>query len=84
MSESIDKIHKKVLFSEKKIKNIICGEFKLSSKYSCLQRLYQKCSPGLNKKIQKIKFCIVGNIKRQDKISLLKNKNVEILGSQKN
>ena len=39
--------------------------------------------PGLNKKNSKIKFCIVGNIKRQDKISLLKNKNVEILGSQK-
>ena len=83
VSESIDKIHKKVLFSEKKLRILFVGNLNYLPNILACRDFIKNVLPGLNKKNSKIKFCIVGNIKRQDKISLLKNKNVEILGSQK-
>ena len=84
VSESIDKIYKKISFSKNKIRILFVGNLNYLPNILACRDFIKNILPILNKKNSKIKFSIVGNISKKDKILLLKNKNVEVLGSKKN
>ena len=84
VSESIEKIYKKISFSDKKIRILFVGNLNYLPNILACRDFIKNILPILNKKNSKIKFSIIGNISKKDKFFFLKNKNVEILGSKKN
>ncbi len=85
LTESIDKINKdKFVFSKKNNKIIFIGNLNyLPNILACKEFIYSVI-PRLVKFLPDLKFYVIGNIKLIDKFILSFNKNVKILGEQKN
>ncbi len=85
ITESINKVNKdKFIFSKNNNKILFIGNLHyLPNILACKEFIYNVI-PRLVKFLPNLKFCIIGNIKRIDKFILSFNKNVKILGEQKN
>ena len=84
VDESIEKLNSKVKFSTKKSNILFIGNLNYLPNILAVKDFAKNILPSLVKKNPNIKLCLIGNIKNIDKYLLSKNKNIIILGSQKN
>ncbi len=84
VNESVERINKSVKYSTKNSYILFVGNLNYLPNIIAVKDFIKKILPNLLKKIPNIKFCVIGDIKKVDKYFLSKNKNVIILGSQKN
>lgn len=84
IDESVNVINKKVSFSFNCSRVLFVGNLNYLPNILACKDFIKNILPILIKKIPSIKFTIIGNIKKFDKLFLSKHKNVEILGPKKN
>ena len=84
VNESVEKINKKAKFSTKKPNILFIGNLNYLPNILAVKDFAKNILPTLVKQNPNIKFCIIGDIKNVDKYFLSKNKNIIILGPQKN
>ena len=84
VDESVEKLNKKAKFSTKKSYILFVGNLNYLPNILAVKDFAKNILPSLVKQDPNIKFCVIGNIKNVDKYFLSKNKNIIILGPQKN
>ncbi len=84
IDESIERLNKKFSFSKNNFKVLFIGNLNYLPNILACKDFVKNVLPNLKNKIPNLKFCIVGDVKRSDKIYLSKNKDVQIVGSKKN
>ena len=83
IDESVEKLHKKLSFSSKKLKILFVGNLNYLPNIVACKNFIKDILPKIRIKIPNIKFCIIGDIKDNDRSHLSKYNNVEILGMKK-
>ena len=83
IEESVEKIKSKYLYSKKNFKILFIGNLNYLPNFLACKDFIKQIMPKLNLKLPDIKFCIIGNISKINKMLLPKNINVEILGQKK-
>ncbi len=83
IDESVEKLHKKLSFSSKKLKILFVGNLNYLPNILACKNFIKDILPKIRIKIPNIKFCIIGDIKDNDRSHLSKYNNVEILGMKK-
>lgn len=83
IDESVEKLHKKLSFSSKKLKILFVGNLNYLPNILACKNFIKDILPRIRIKIPNIKFCIIGDIKDNDRSHLSKYNNVEILGMKK-
>lgn len=84
VDESVEKINKIVNYSIKNSYILFVGNLNYLPNILAVKDFIKKILPKLLKRLPNIKFCVIGDIKKNDKSYLSKNRSVIILGSQKN
>ncbi len=84
IDELVYTVNKKFLFSKKNFRILFIGNLSYLPNLLACRDFIRNILPKLREKSPKIKFSIIGNITRLNRILLSDKAGVEILGSQKN
>ena len=84
INESVEKVDNKFSFSKKNNRILFIGNLNYLPNFLACRDFIKNILPKLKKVIPDIKFTIIGNINKINKLFISRKANVEILGPKKN